>query len=808
MNLNKFTKAELISKLKKKNSINKGFIKIMLSYIILFKSFLLKITLIALLLKIFRKYSLLRKIWTIISSIVMSIFGISLYDIYGSDFFVNILNIIRSTYVYSWFSGLFSIKDTEIPSKLKTINTTSTGNEKSSGMVEGIKKLIIKEPEIIEEDPIIKKRYVILGLLLILAGLTWWYYGDSISPIISSGINKFKRKPDDDELNNLNKNLNTSDGSTLPNFPNIPTNEIKDLENIQWWRWKNIRDRVNIWKRKDESNPETLFDSGKITDIELIDRLNKLKDSNNTPEINDLSKTEDTGRLYPNNPTNELLEQLSGEREVLFNNESNVLISQISNFLDHHDENNFPNNELKQGIYNTLRTKLLGLSLISKSLYNNLLEDENINNEINRFIDIENLIIPGDDHDSNTYQEVALASIKEQEEWSNSGSRDSSPKINELEENINLNTPNNNPIKYLTPKNVLNNLIRYTETEYDSFTELNKEFDNENIASSSKVKLDAKPSSNLLDEVKARSILSKTDLHPEIKEILEENKRENLKKFDEQYKEEINIIKTKLEPVINKVENEIEDKTSLLTSIKDFSLDKLNNLKNLITPKIETKPLEEEESSSSSEHSSDNALDLYFPKKTVEEDIIDQSINVLSKEIPEIDIKWKEINSRGKFTEINSPNISINENISDNDQLNPQSYTSNLLDDTDIKKEKTAVEILSETVNNWDEIKTNIFNGTSSSEKYVEIDFGSKMFNNVKSIHFSTNDGFLVNFDIPNVWYSQFDNNLDKTSDKFIWDTRKDDTNPLFINSELKEIIIRDFMKNEHSIYKNPKIFK
>jgi hypothetical protein len=31
----------------------------------------------------------------------------------------------------------------EIPSRMRTINQTSTGNEKSSGMVEGFKRLVI-----------------------------------------------------------------------------------------------------------------------------------------------------------------------------------------------------------------------------------------------------------------------------------------------------------------------------------------------------------------------------------------------------------------------------------------------------------------------------------------------------------------------------------------------------------------------------------------------------------------------------------------------------------------------------------------
>jgi hypothetical protein len=63
-NLNKFTKSELINKFKKlqENSNNKSLFSKILGNILLFKTFILKITLIALLIKVFKKYSIIRKI--------------------------------------------------------------------------------------------------------------------------------------------------------------------------------------------------------------------------------------------------------------------------------------------------------------------------------------------------------------------------------------------------------------------------------------------------------------------------------------------------------------------------------------------------------------------------------------------------------------------------------------------------------------------------------------------------------------------------------------------------------------------------
>jgi hypothetical protein len=50
-------------------------------------------------------------------------------------------------------------KEIETPSRLKSINQTSTGIEKSSGLTEGIKRLIIKdEPQLEEDTPIYKNK--------------------------------------------------------------------------------------------------------------------------------------------------------------------------------------------------------------------------------------------------------------------------------------------------------------------------------------------------------------------------------------------------------------------------------------------------------------------------------------------------------------------------------------------------------------------------------------------------------------------------------------------------------------------------
>jgi hypothetical protein len=107
-----------------------------------------------------------------------------------------------------------------------------------------------------------------------------------------------------------------------------------------------------------------------------------------------------------------LLDQISGDIQLKFDQESSIVLGQITNFLDKGD--NFPDSDLKLGIYNTIRGKLLALSALTPILYENLIRDNSIYNEIERFIKLENQITAVDNQ-SDTYEEVAQATIKEQD---------------------------------------------------------------------------------------------------------------------------------------------------------------------------------------------------------------------------------------------------------------------------------------------------------------------------------------------------------------------------------------------------------
>lgn len=132
MNLNKYTKAELISKLNKTTELDtkkgsiinqfKSYLSQIWDLILTFKNLLVKLTLISFFIKIFRKYKILRRMWTVLNTIVMSIFSLSLIDKFGFDLikifssefksvFTNAIDYLSNTRFYEYLNNLFSNED-------------------------------------------------------------------------------------------------------------------------------------------------------------------------------------------------------------------------------------------------------------------------------------------------------------------------------------------------------------------------------------------------------------------------------------------------------------------------------------------------------------------------------------------------------------------------------------------------------------------------------------------------------------------------------------------------------------------------
>jgi len=201
MDLKKQTKAELISAIKnyqikkleqkldlqKESNKNKFFNQIksyflqIWNLISTFKDILAKLTFISLLIGLFRKYKIFRRIWLILNTIVMSIFGISLLDNFGLSFLdnlikelknisVNTIDYLSNTKFYNYLTSLFEkeITSSEISNKsrpLITENSSETIRNESSirqnNRNSKISEWLKPEPEVIKNEETNYKKYLI-----------------------------------------------------------------------------------------------------------------------------------------------------------------------------------------------------------------------------------------------------------------------------------------------------------------------------------------------------------------------------------------------------------------------------------------------------------------------------------------------------------------------------------------------------------------------------------------------------------------------------------------------------------------------
>ena len=247
MNLNKYTKAELISKLKNikpkleaKNSITEKII----SKLLLFKSLIIKITLITFIITWFKKYSLIKKLWHLFSVIGSALFGLSLVDIYSLDF----INWLKDTNIYKWYSELFNIQivnnsKTEIkePSSILRANNTNsitneTRNERDYEIIKRLQEIIHKDKdpviiqidEIDEDVPFFKNKYFIIGAASVTC-LIGWYYFDEIKTgygAIIDYLSSFRPGPPDDPAGS------NSSGSAISDKLNIKSKLDKSRKSL------------------------------------------------------------------------------------------------------------------------------------------------------------------------------------------------------------------------------------------------------------------------------------------------------------------------------------------------------------------------------------------------------------------------------------------------------------------------------------------------------------------------------------------------------------------------------------------------
>lgn len=221
-NFKKYTKNELIRKLQSETSnLNnkqnnlflikiKNYFSQLWNLLTIIKDILAKLTFITIIIKIIKRYSIFRKLWRILNSIVMSIFGLSLIDNFGFDFINNFLSefkiiihntidYLSDTKFYNYLNKFFFNNKTESDNSSRSIQKTMSeqysSNESKIGENKGNSKISewLKPDEDIKED--IKKnetsykKYFIIAGVIISASLIW-HYSDEI---ITGAIDLYNR---------------------------------------------------------------------------------------------------------------------------------------------------------------------------------------------------------------------------------------------------------------------------------------------------------------------------------------------------------------------------------------------------------------------------------------------------------------------------------------------------------------------------------------------------------------------------------------------------------------------------------------
>jgi hypothetical protein len=454
MNWNKLTKAELISKFKKlesknssNNSTNRSLFNRIIELIIAFKSLLIKLTLISLLIKLLKKYTFIGKILRFINWIIVSIFGISLIDNFGIEFITNfykeirvitysIINYLSDTSFYSFIASLFSTKDKvtnqakislrdgplmeessyETSRKEKSINK-SKGNSK-------ISEWLNPEPELsINSEESNNKKYYIIAGMLILSCLAWYYF-DDIKPVGISWVEWIR-------------SFRSSNGGD----PNGTSNNVQPNNQM------NLKSRLkDLFNKKDKtSDLSTQFDNSSqatITQIELEDKTPRASTSNiltrnNSDESIDIYFPKNKGKAVQfadNDPINDratIIPQYTGMSSISqenFPEVSSAILGEIDQFNKEVATDNFPNLAIRVGLYNLIRKRLDILKQTDKFSYDNFLDTDYIRNKISTFIGLENQSWYSDlqEEKHETYQDVVQATEQEQETWSD---KSSSPKV-------------------------------------------------------------------------------------------------------------------------------------------------------------------------------------------------------------------------------------------------------------------------------------------------------------------------------------------------------------------------------------------
>ena len=760
-----------------------------MNFLLLFKSFILKITIIALIIKVFKKFSIFRIIWSFFNLILFSIFGISLIDIYEveilSNFLHNILDIFSK--IHTNILDLFGKKveiPVEFPSKMgsmKRIDQSSAGNKESNKIIERFNKIIHNEPETIQEvepikedTPLYKNKYVIIGGILVLSCLSWYFY-DDIRPIGSSiltWINTFRPRPGPD-ANGSNESIQGNSKSNL--------SSLKDF----------VKEKIY---GKDDSNPIP---------------------SNYNPSLNNKGKNIYLGELSQSEieRRGDLLQpQLSGLKDITgnsFTEESAAVLQEINAFLTHQEKGTFPNTNIKQGLYKLLKSRVLKLSESKPNQFTFWTNEKEVNNVIEKFANIENQVLDNLIHspESHTYEEIALATIQEQDVWSEPALSPKPELLSPIPLEIDLKHAKE---RNQMDRNIITNNIDQIWPKEPSILDtaeinINKDL-KDSSKSSSPIKFGVSnvdrdqfiPEINIKKDSDSNS--SMDHYFPKIVEpkltFLEQSKSLKVEYVTpEAVNKEINVEQSSSN-LIPPVEN--KPKLTFLEQINSRRLEygtpilenqELKASPNIANVGLQT-PIQDRLNTSPLIH------------KTSISNMFDDTMNLFEDDNNDIDISDKDNYNNQEFVQgssnENKPQIKVEnkpgygKSFLDSINALRKEYNDSKIEKPELNEYKSPErydDSEDDIIDSFDKIKVNIDN----NNHLININLG-EMNKNIKQIHTATNDGYLTSHELANL------DNSTSGNISLPWDKR----NTKYAKGSLiHEIHVTDFNGNTISIYKN-----
>lgn len=807
-NLNKLTKAEIINKFRKlennnSNKPNKSIFTSILETILQFKSFLLKITFITVLIKTLKRYSFFQRILRFTNWVILSIFGISLVDNFGFDFITHFFDEFRlvlsaialyltNTQFYSFVASIFTTKE-DIPSSTKIkLNTKSSGIEQTIGQSERDSKILkwLKPEEEIQEHS--NKKYYFIAGMLIIACLSW-YYRDGII----DGLNWFRR-------GNAG-NRDNGGGNIGNNNPTIE-NRVPINERLQKVTDKYLKTPSDIIL-EEAKVPNTPLDGiTSNTNFDKISLQNKLEKiaSKSKDKLEDVASNSDSSvdsidHFFPKKDLSvaeaTIVTNLTGYSQI--ERDGNTILEGIETFIKLYKTNDLPDWDKRKQIYTVLKAQLFTFSTIYSGYYSKWIKSPSIENKIDLFESLEDKledVYEPTEQGSDTYSDVAEATTQEQEAWSEKAK---SPTL------LSPVPENNEPV--FSP-------------EMTSYAIEDQQVLDYQRALTPIQETESKPS--LLQQIKSKRLeyggtpdstpVNSSPPSP----IVENIDLPNQENFEQTSYAVDN--RSWLEPFMDDLEKSDAIKSKTFSSLTDIEfiedeieypkppiLRETSNLASSSNVKIENLP------KISIDTNSDEDRATYFPNPEVNPDDVNTGFKSMFNKIRD------DLEEKSKL----SPKI---HQIGLSPKLNTKPSISNLMDDTaalfDDDDEPTVPENI---------ITTNISDNENNSDKPLNspdpiIDWNSaKVLVNqndctfninfgdtwraINKIHGSTNDNYLfsINFDqsmiplgeteiLSSYNLKDFVSGLDQHGFK----------------TELREIIIEDFEGNNHSIYKNNKFFK